>query len=116
MIRRLPLHLAVLLFAVPTAAQAQGIHPLWIVAALSPFVVLLLSAILGWLSRSARLGAIHALLIVFWVALFWLASSFVTNDYLIRTPLVLYLLHTIIIIVLVISHAITRNKSKGRAA
>jgi hypothetical protein len=116
MIRRLPLKLAVLLFAVPTAAQAHGIHPLWIAAALSPLAVLLLTAILGWLSRSARLGATHALLIVVWVALFWLASNLVTNDYLIWTPLVLYLLHTIVIIVLVASHAITRTKSKGRAA
>ena len=42
---------------------------------------LLRAAILGWLSRSVRLGAVHALLIVVWVVLFWLASFLVTNDY-----------------------------------
>jgi len=116
MIRRWPWKLAIVLFSVPTAAQAHGIHPLWIAAALSPLAVLLLTATLGWLSRSARVGATHALLIVIWVALFWLASSLVTNDYLIWAPLALYLLHTIIIILLVAWHAIARVRSKRHAA
>jgi hypothetical protein len=114
--RRFPWSLAASLVLLSSAAHAHGIHPLWIAAALSPVAVLLLAAILGWLSRSVRLGAIHALLIVVWVVLFWLASFLVTNDYLIWTPLALYLIHTIIIIVLVVWHAIARIRSTRGAA
>jgi hypothetical protein len=116
MIRQSRWKLAVVLLALPTAAQAHGIHPLWVAAAISPLAVLLLTAVLGWLSRSARLGATHAIVIVVWVALFWLASGFVTNDYLIWAPLALYLLHTIVIIALIVRHAIARTRSKGRPA
>lgn len=116
MIRCSPWKLAVVLFALPTTAQAHEIHPLWVAAAISPLAVLLLTAVLGWLSRSARLGATHAIIIVVWVALFWLASNLVTNDYLIWAPLALYLLHTIVIIALVVRHAIARTRSKGRPA
>jgi hypothetical protein len=105
------------LVALPTAAQAHGIHPVWIAAVLSPVAVMLLTVILGWLSRSVRLGAIHAMLIVLWVVLFWLASYLVTNDYLIWTPLALYLIHATIIILLVIWHAIARiGGAHGRKA
>lgn len=105
-----------MLLALPTAAHAHGIHPLWIAGALSPLAVLLLCAVLGWMQRSVRVGTMHALLIIVWVTLFWLASNYVTNDYLIWTPLALYLLHTVVIIVLVVWQAIARVRSAKRVA
>jgi len=47
--------------------------------------------------------------------LFWLASNFVTNDYLIWTPLAAYLMHSAIILVLLVWHAFKRAKSRGVA-
>ena len=111
---RLQWKLAMVLLVLPPAAHAHGIHPLWAVAALSPLAVLPLTALLGWLRRSVRVGLLHAGLIVVWVALFWLASSLVTNDYVIWAPLVLYVLHTIVIIALVGWHA--RQSRRLRSA
>ncbi len=39
------------LLALPFPAHAHAIHPLWVVGALSPLVVLLLTVLLGWLAR-----------------------------------------------------------------
>jgi hypothetical protein len=108
--------LAVVLILLAPTAQAHGIRPIWVVGALSPIAVLLLTVVLGWLTRSVRLGAIHAALVIVWVVLFWLASSFVTSDYLIWTPLALFVLHTVVIVVLILRHALARNRSNGRAA
>jgi hypothetical protein len=104
------------LLALPFPAHAQAIHPLWMAGALSPLVVLLLIVLLGWLARSIRLGLVHAILIIAWVVLFWLASTHVTNDYLIWAPLAVYLLHSAVIVALVLWHAVDRRRPKGRVA
>jgi hypothetical protein len=116
LIRRSQWKLAIVLLVLTPTAHAHGIHPLWVAAALSPLAVLLLTLVLGWLARSVIIGVIHAVLVVVWVALFWLASNLVTNDYLIWAPLALYLLHTIVIIVLVGWYALGRARAKGSIA
>ena len=55
--------LSAALLALSFPAHAQAIHPLWIVGALSPLAVLLLTVLLGWLARSLRLGLVHAVLV-----------------------------------------------------
>lgn len=101
------------LFVLPFSAHAHAFHPLWIVAALSPLVVLLLTAVLAWLARSVLVGVVHATLIIAWVALFWLASNYVTNDYVIWAPLAIYAVHSVIIVGLVLWCAFTRLRPKG---
>jgi hypothetical protein len=113
---RFALMFSAALLALSFPAHAHAIHPLWIVGALSPLVVLLLTVLLGWLARSIRLGLVHAILIIAWVVLFWLASNLVTNDYLIWAPLAVYLLHSAVIIVLVLWYAVTRRRPKGSVA
>lgn len=113
---RFALMFSVALLALSFPAHAQAIHPLWIVGALSPLVVLLLTVLLGWLARSIRLGLVHAALIIAWGVLFWLASNLVTNDYLIWAPLAVYLLHSAVIIALVLWYAVTRRRPKGSVA
>jgi type III secretory pathway component EscT len=114
--RRLHWTLAMVMLVLPSVAHAHEIHPLWVVAALSPLAVLPLTALLGWFRRSLRVALIHAGLIVVWVALFWLASNLVTHDYLIWAPLALYVLHAILLIALVGWHVFDRSRSKGRVA
>jgi intracellular septation protein A len=108
--------LAVILVSFPVAAHAQYIPPWLVAAALSPIVVLLLCAILGWLRHSARLGARHAVLVLAWVVLFSLAAYFVENDYVIWTPLTLYLLHTLLLVGLIVAQVAKRIAGGGRAA
>lgn len=73
-----------------------------IAAVLSPILVLLLCVMLGIVARSLRVGAIHAGLVLLWVVLFYLASYFVENDYVIWTPLALYVLHSALLLVLLV--------------
>ena len=105
---------AIMLGAFPVAAQAQYI-PTWLIAAaLSPILVLLLCVVLGVLARSVRVGARHAAFVVTWVVLFSLASYFVENDYVIWTPLVLYVLHSVLLFALIIMEI--ARKIAGRAS
>lgn len=103
------------ILALPLTAHAHAIHPIWVVGALSPLLILLLTVVLAWLARSVRLGVAHGTLVITWVVLFWLASNFVTNDYLIWAPLAAYLVHSVIILALVICYAFKRATSKGIA-
>jgi hypothetical protein len=108
--------IALLLAGLPLTAHAQHIPPWVVVGALSPIVVLLLCALLGWLARSARLAALHAAMVLTWVVLFSLASRFVENDYVIWTPLALYLLHAALLTILVVVRLARRMTGGGDAA
>jgi hypothetical protein len=110
------LKLLVIVLGMPGPVYAHGIHPIWVVGALSPLAVLLLIAGIGWLARSLKLAAVHAALVTVWVALFWLASYFVTNDYLIWAPLAAYLIHSVVIIGLVPWYALKRARSRKGVA
>lgn len=112
--RSLSLILAVVLALLPFSARAQYIPPWLIVGALSPFLVILLCIILGWLNRSLRIGTVHAAIVLGWVVLFSLASYFVENDYVIWTPLLLYLLHSALLVVLIVVQVVNRIAGKGR--
>jgi hypothetical protein len=100
--RQLLPFLALSLGLFPICAYAQYVPPLLVVAALTPILVLLLCVVLGILTRSVRVGALHAAYVLAWVLLFILASYFIENDYVIWTPLVLYLLHSALLLVLIV--------------
>ena len=104
---------AILLCALATPAQAQNV-PIWVVVGLlSPLPVFLLCLILGVLARSVRTGAIHAGLVLCWIVLFTLASYSIENDYVIWTPLVLYMLHAVLLLILTAVQIVRRVS--GRA-
>jgi hypothetical protein len=98
----------------PETAYAQHIPTWFAVAVLSPLVVILLAIILGILSRSWRIGATHTGLILAWVLLFGLASYFVENDYIIRTPLVLYTAHAVLIFLMIVVNIAKRIGNDGK--
>jgi len=98
------------LLILPGIAHAQYI-PIWAVfAAISPLAVILMSIILGFLTRSWRVGAAHVGLVLLWVLLFGLASYFVENDYVIWTPMALYAVHAFLVLVLLILNFARRSK------
>jgi hypothetical protein len=79
-----------------------------IAAVLSPILVLLLCAVHGLLARSLRAWLRHSALVLGWVALFALASYFVENDYVIWTPLVLYVAHAALLLGLIVAAILRR--------
>jgi hypothetical protein len=107
---------ALVLGTLPVSAHAQYVPPWAIAAVLSPVLVLALCIVLGLLTRSVRVAALHAGFVLAWVALFALASYFVENDYVIWTPLVLYLLHSTLLVVLIVVEMARRITGRDRAA
>ncbi len=114
--RSLATTLAVVLGTLPVSAHAQYVPPWLIAAVLSPILVFLLCIILGGLTRSIRIGAFHAALVLAWVVLFSLASYFVENDYVIWTPLALYILHSALLLVLIVVEIAKRIAGRARTA
>ena len=100
--------LAAILGLLPTSAYAQHV-PTWLIAGvLSPVLVLFLCVVLGLLTRSVKIGVRHAVFILAWVVLFLLTSFFVENDYVIWTPLLLYLVHSALLVVLIVVQTVKR--------
>lgn len=105
--------LAVTICLLPVNVHAQNIPVEIAAAAISPLLVIVLAFLLGWISGNMKAGAMHALFIVTWVILFSLASYFAENDYIIWTPLAIYIAHSLLIIVLYILHLLKRLKSNN---
>ncbi len=100
----------------PGIAYAQHVPTWLVIAALSPLVVILFAIVLGVITRSWRIGGLHTGLVFAWVSLFGLASYFVENDYVIWTPLFLYLAHALLILVLIVVNIVKRAGNASRAA
>ena len=107
--------LSICLLFLPGIAHAQHIPLSFVVAALSPLLVIVFAVILGVVSRSWRVGTVHAGLVLTWVLLFGFAAYFIENDYVIWTPLVLYAVHAVIIVALIVKGVVQRVGSFGRA-
>jgi hypothetical protein len=98
----------------PGIAHAQNISPLIAGLALSPILVFLLAIVLGIVSRSWRVGVAHVGLVAIWILLFGIASYWVENDYVIWTPLALYALHAVTMVVLIAKGLLQRARGQGR--
>lgn len=100
--------LAAALGSLSFPAHAQNV-PLWVaIGIVSPVPMFLLCLVLGVVARSAATGLRHAAFVLAWIVLFTLASYFVENDYVIWTPLALYLLHGVLLLVLIVMHIVKR--------
>ena len=104
----------IILGTLPVSAHAQYIPPKLVVAALSPILVFLFCIILGVFTRSVRVGVFHAAIVLAWVVLFSLASYFVENDYVIWTPLALYILHSVLLFALIVVEIAKRILRRAR--
>ncbi len=101
---------AVILLLIPGIAHAQYVPFVFIAAAVSPLFVLLLAIILGFATKSWRVGVTHAALLVFWVLLFLITARTVENDYVIWTPIGLYAAHTVLILILIVNNMFKRSR------
>ena len=103
--------LTVSALALPGIAYAQYIPPIIAALALSPLLVMLFAVVLGVVSRSWKIGAAHAGLVAVWIVLFGIAAYWVENDYVIWTPLVLYVGHAITMVILIVKGMLWRARA-----
>jgi hypothetical protein len=103
--------LTIMALTLPGMAYAQHIPPIVAAAALSPLLVILFAVALGVVSRSWKVGAAHAGLVAVWIMLFGVTSYWIENDYVIWTPLVLYGVHAIALIILVVRGVFRRVRT-----
>jgi hypothetical protein len=104
----------VILLLIPGIAHAQYVPFVFIAGAVSPLFVLLLVIILGFATKSWRVGATHAGLVVLWVLLFIITARTVENDYVIWTPIGLYVAHTVFILILIVHNVFKRPRPSSR--
>jgi MFS-type transporter involved in bile tolerance (Atg22 family) len=102
---------AISALTVPGTALAQNISPIIAALALSPVLVFLLAIVLGFVTRSWRVAVKHSGLVCVWILLFGIASYWVENDYVIWTPLGLYLIHAATMVILIARGLLRRIKS-----
>ncbi len=97
-----------LLLLVSTPALAQEIR-LWMVAGVvSPLWALVLIFALALAAPRLRKAGFHALLLVIWIVAFILASEFVVNDWVIWTPMHLYILQ-LALLPIILFHELLRR-------
>ena len=107
------------LLLVSGAAQAQRVPTSLALVALSPLVVVVLATVLGVLVRSWRVGTLHVFLVLTWAITFLLVAQHVEGDYktyLIWIPIIGYVVHTLVILVLLVVHMAKRLSAHDRPA
>jgi len=97
----------------PGMAHAQKIPDSFVLAALSPLVVIALAIVLGFLVRSWKTGVTHVGLVILWLLLLVAAARSVENDYIIWTPLALFCVHALIVLALIIGAAWKRIRARS---
>jgi len=106
LLRRAPVGLLLVLLSPPVFAQEV---PLWVVVGVvSPVLALTLVASLALISPGRGKAGLHLKLLVLWVVAFLLASFFIENDWVIWTPMHLYILHLSILPICVFHQVLGR--------
>ncbi len=96
----------------PSVAWAQKINAAIFIPAVSPIFVIGLAIFVGYCGRSWLIACSHLGLVLVWIALFWISSVYVTNDYIIWTPLALYVAHAVGMIVSSVVKIAKRGRNK----
>jgi hypothetical protein len=108
MIRKtLPASLFLLLL--PQIAWAHDILGIIIALALIPLVNAILVIVFALVSRSGRAFFTHISLVILWIFLFWMASSYTPSDFLAWLPIYLSLAHSLTLFVRIIRAAISKK-------
>jgi hypothetical protein len=103
----------VLLMLVSPPALAQKI-PLWVVAGvLSPGWALVLVVALALTAPRLGKAGLHTKLLLLWIVAFLLASFFIENDWVIWTPMHLYILHLALLPILVFRQLLRRIEASA---
>ncbi len=104
-----------LLVLLPPAALAQEI-PLWVVVgAVSPVLALVLVGALAFAAPRRGKASLHVRLLVLWIVAFLLTSYFVENDWVIWTPMHLYILHLALLPIFVFRQLLHRIDTSDMA-
>ena len=102
-----------LLLLVSSPALAQYI-PLWLIAGvISPAWALVLIVALALCAPRLGKAGLHTLLLTVWIVTFLLASNFVTNDWIIWTPMHLYIVQLALLPILLFYEFLRRIEASG---
>ncbi|MDH3286522.1 MAG: hypothetical protein OEP48_02170 [Betaproteobacteria bacterium] len=105
----------VLLVLVSPPALAQKV-PLWVVAGvLSPVLALVLVIALALCAPGLGKAGLHFKLLLLWIVAFLLASFFIENDWVIWTPMHLYILHLALLPIFVFYQLLRRLEPSALA-
>jgi hypothetical protein len=105
----------VLLMLVSPPALAQKV-PLWVVAGvLSPAWALVLVVALALSAPKLGKAGLHTKLLALWIVAFLLASFFIENDWVIWTPMHLYILHLALLPLFVFRQLLRRIETSAVA-
>lgn len=105
----------VLLVMVSPPVLAQKV-PLWVVAGvLSPVSALVLVIALALSAPRLGKAGLHIKLLVLWIVAFLLASLFIENDWVIWTPMHLYILHLALLPIFVFRQLLRRIETSAVA-
>jgi hypothetical protein len=105
----------VLLALVSPPVLAQKV-PLWVVAGvLSPVLALVLVIALALSAPRLGKASLHIKLLVLWIVAFLLASFFIENDWVIWTPMHLYILHLALLPIFVFRQLLRRIETSAVA-
>ena len=109
LLRRSPVGLLLALASPPVLAQEV---PLWIVVGVvSPALAFSLAASLALISPGLGKASLHLKLLALWIATFLLTSFVVENDWLIWTPMHLYIAHLALLPIFVFRQLLRRIES-----
>ena len=105
----------VLLLLVSPPALAQKI-PLWVAAGvLSPVWALVLVIALALCAPRVGKAGLHSKLLALWIVAFLLASFYVENDWVIWTPMHLYVLHLVLLPIFLFRQLVRRIETSAAA-
>ena len=107
-------HLAELA-AWPPDAHAQRTPWIVLPLAASPIIAVLLSAVLGAVTRSWLVGLANTALVILWVIWFWGASNYSTSDWLVWASIVALGLHTLVIAWFIVLTVFRRKRVRNEA-
>lgn len=101
-----PALLAAGLLALPGAARAQAILGIVIALASVPLLNAVLVVVFALVRRSLRAFVLHSGLVVVWVVLFWLFSSFTGSDFLAWLPIGLSIAHSLLLVSIILYRSV----------
>jgi hypothetical protein len=93
-------------------AHAQRIPWIVVPLAASPVIAILLSGVLGIVTRSWLVGLANTSLVILWVAWFTAASNYSTSDLLIWASIAALGLHSLVMVWAIVLHAFRRARGR----
>ena len=95
---RQSLSVGIMMCMLPATAQAQHIPDIVVLIAAIPLFNAVMVVVHASIKRSVKQFVMHAMLMMVWIALFWLAASYTHSDVLAWLPVALSFVHALLLV------------------